>query len=122
MANPKTEPAVTSDEVQEKWQEVQEAVREQVEHKVLGMSYLTAGLIAVGVGALGTAYYLGRRGAEGPRREAAALVAPQSPRPSREGRTADKRVSNVLEPVIDQALRSAVTAVMDGLKHQLSPQ
>ncbi|MEI6500412.1 MAG: hypothetical protein WCP21_05215 [Armatimonadota bacterium] len=111
MTNPKPEPTITSDDLQEKWQEVQEAVRDQVEQKVLGMSYLTAGLVVVGVGALGTAYYLGRHSAAGQGREAVAeATPPQLPRP------APARPSTALDPLLDQALRSAVTALMDRLK------
>ena len=109
MTNPTTEPTVTSDDLQEKWQEVQDAVREQVEHKVLGMSYLTAGLIVVGVGALGTAYYLGRHSAaQG--REVVAEATQQLPRPT------PARAGSALDPLIDQAVRSAVTALVDRLK------
>jgi len=110
MTNPKTEPTVTSDDLQEKWQEVQEAVREQAEQKVLGMSYLTAGLVVVGVGALGTAYYLGRRSAAGEGHEAVAETTPQLPR------SAPARPSTPLDPLVDQVLRQAVTALMDRLK------
>lgn len=116
MANPETEPIVTSEDLQEKWQEVQVAVREQVEQKVLGLSYLTIGLIAVGAGALGTAYYLGRRGASGGRCEMAVKAAASLPN------LPPMPAQSALTPVIDHAVRSVVTAAMDSLKRRSAPQ
>jgi len=92
-------------------------VREKVEGKVLGMSYLTIGMIVLGAGVVGTAYYLGRSSAPGPRPEGEAGREPE-PRASRAARTASKHAKMVIQPVIGQALRSAVTAVTDRLKYQ----
>lgn len=110
MPNPQPEPTVTSEDLQEKWQDVEDAVREQVERKVLGVSYLTLGVLAASVGALGAAYYLGRRTAHstpcrGP--EDAARQAPEPIRP---------RPAAPPNPLLDQLVRSAITAMSDRLK------
>lgn len=112
---PITEETVTSQDLQNKWDEIKLAVRRRTQRRVLGMTTATVAGIVVGAGALGLAYWLGRRGAgkskqqrerPAPGESFVGVEGPQlrSHRPS--------RVSRVIDPAIDTAVSTAVNATV----------
>lgn len=111
---PITEETVTSQDLQDKWNEIKLAVRRRTQRRVLGMTTATVAGIVVGAGALGLAYWLGRRGASKSQRvdrpePGESFIGVERPqlrahRPS--------RVSRVLDPALDTAVSTAVNATV----------
>lgn len=105
---------MTAEDLRAKWDEIKGAVKRRTQRKVLGMSTMAVGGIAVGVGALGLAFWLGRRSVKrGQEREPVkpgesfvGLERPQlqQRRPS--------RVAGMFEPALDTAVSTAVNAAM----------
>ncbi|MBU0610931.1 MAG: hypothetical protein KKI08_23830 [Armatimonadetes bacterium] len=97
---------MTAQDLADKWDEIKQAARGQAERRVLGVTILTAGGIALGLGALATAFVLGRRSAA-PRHE----VVPAEPAPAPEEKpTPRSEVVRSLQPALTSALTALVNA------------
>jgi uncharacterized membrane protein YebE (DUF533 family) len=116
MPEPKPTPpaAVTVHDLQAKWDEIKLAARQQTERRVLGMTALTIGGIALGIGALGAAYWLGRRSARPPTPAAAPAPQPTSPTPRPSPAAAP--VNTALNALVNAAVESGLQALTKRLK------
>ena len=100
------ETAVTAQDLARKWDEIKQAARGRAERRVLGVTILTAGGIALGLGALATAFVLGRRSAA-PRRE----MVPAEPAPApAEPHQPRSEVVRSLQPALNSALTALINA------------
>lgn len=106
------EPTISSDDVTLKWRVVQASVRGEVERRVGGVSALTLGVVALGVGALGAAYYLGKRQS----REVSVASVPPPETISNPAPAPGRRTFALLEPLLEQVLHVAATRLGDRLK------
>lgn len=115
MAKAPDDPLVTTEDLQRQWGQIQETVCTRARQKVLGVPSVALVGIAVGVGALGVAFWLGRRSARAadtPAPVAAPAAAPAaSPGPA----PAAPGLGRALQPMLDAAVRSAVKAVTERL-------
>lgn len=128
MAKGETSKRVTADDLQNKWQELETALKVKTQKKTLGITHLSLGLLAVGVGAVGVAFWLGRRSARSQPVAGASVascsdVAAVSAHPSLPSEGAQSpRLAQILEPVMDIVVRSAMTAITDKLKHKVEAE
>ena len=98
------EKQVTVRDLQTSWDGIKRAARHETERRVLGVTALTVGGIALGVGVLGLAFWLGRRSAAPPQRPA---VAP---------RRLDTPLDTAVNALVNAAVKSAVTALTKRLQ------
>ena len=126
-------PEVSSEDLQSKWDEITSAVRRQTERKVMGVSVLAVGGIVLGVGAVGVAYWLGRRSARHHQPEArlqrvepsaAVQAAPAATRdrPSMLARTLEPALDSAVDSVVNAAVKSAVNALTNRLRSDRQQQ
>jgi len=100
------------------------AVKRQAEQRVMGLSSLALGGIILGAGALGLAYWLGRRSAIPARpapasaESSAGLQRPQSAVRGREGIS----ISRAVEPAPERALDAAVQLGIEALTKRLKEE
>lgn len=109
------EATVTAEDLQDKWNQIKQTVRREAQRRVLGMTYTTAGGIVLGVGALGLAFWLGRRtGIARSRRgmppKEEDVVEIETPRVR--VHRGSSGVSRVLEPALETAVNTAVNAAV----------
>lgn len=122
----KMETCVSAEDVRRKWEDVEATVKSKVQQKALGMSYVTIGAIVLGAGALGAAFWLGRRSAMSgqkmeppkPGESFVGLEQPQLAKVTRSGN--GPALGRVLEPAVDRLVASAVSAVTERMKYKPS--
>jgi len=118
----KKETTVTAEDVQQKWHEVEATVKSKMQRKVVGMSYATLGAIALGVGALGTAFWLGRRSGSArakmaPPRPGESFVGLESAQLQKAGQDGGgANLGQVIEPVVHRLVATALSAASDRMK------
>jgi len=107
MAKPRERPetTVTAQDLQDKWNEIKQVARRETQRRLMGMTVTTLAGVALGAGALGVAFWLGRRSGRARCRPG------QSALPF-EDRPAAPRRAGVLEPALQTAVNSAVNAVV----------
>ncbi|MEN6305924.1 MAG: hypothetical protein ABFD96_24575 [Armatimonadia bacterium] len=122
----KTETTVTADDVQQKWHEVEATVKSTVQRKVMGMSYVTIGAIVVGAGALGAAYWLGRRSGSSRAKTAQpkpgeSFVGLESPQLVKANRSSSgPNLGKIIEPAVHRLVSTALSAATDRMKGKSS--
>lgn len=118
----KTETPVTAEDVQRKWHEVEATVKSKMQRKVMGMSYMTIGAIALGAGALGAAYLLGRRSASAGGRQSSlrpgeSFVGLERAQLAKGGQAGGgANLGKVIEPVVHRLVATALSAASDRMK------
>ena len=125
MAEPNGTPEkpVTAQDLRDKWDEIKQTARRGTQRRVLGMTVLTVGGIALGLGALGAAFWLGRRRSARCRAAAAPEEAPEAvareEAPARPQRRSSA-VSRALEPALDSAVNTVVNAAVKSAVNALT--
>ncbi|MHB8997274.1 MAG: ETRAMP family protein [Armatimonadota bacterium] len=119
------EPVITADDLHEKWEHIEVAVKEKAQQKVMGLSYIAIGGIVLGAAALGTAFYLGRKSAQSgqkmqPPKPGESFVGMEEPQLRRVTGQSNRKLNHLMDPVVDTALRSAVNALTDKLTYKPS--
>lgn len=125
MTKVETEPKITAEDLQHKWEAVEEAVRTKAQQKVAGMSYITIGGIILGAGALGAAFWLGRKSAEAGKQEqppkpGETFVGLAEPQLRRRTSAKQQRLNQIIDPVIEATMKSAVNAITNKLNYKPS--
>ncbi|MCE5241416.1 hypothetical protein LLH23_23370 [bacterium] len=110
------EKQITVRDLQTSWDGIKRAARQETERRVLGMTALTVGGIALGVGVLGLAFWLGRRSAAAPAvpTEAAPAAPPQ--RLVAAPRRLDTPLDTAVNALVNAAVKSAVMALTKRLQ------
>jgi hypothetical protein len=119
------EPVITADDLHEKWENIEHAVKEKAQQKVMGLSYIAIGGIVLGAAALGTAFWLGRKSASSgqkmqPPKPGESFVGMEEPQLRRAAVPSGRKMGQIMEPVVDTALKSAVNALTDKLTYKPS--
>jgi hypothetical protein len=117
------EPVITADDLHEKWEHIEVAVKAKAQEKVMGLSYVAIGGIVLGAAALGTAFWLGRKSAQSvqktqPPKPGESFVGMEEPQLRRV--QSNRKLNHIMEPVVDSALKSAVNALTDKLTYKPS--
>ena len=110
------EKQITVRDLQTSWDGIKRAVRHETERRVLGMTTLTVGGIALGVGVLGLAFWLGRRSATPPAAPAAEAPAAPPQRPAVAPRRLDTPLDTAVNALVNAAVKSAVAALTKRLQ------
>lgn len=117
------EETVTAEDIKAKWHKVEEAVQRTTHQKVVGVSYITVGAIVLGAGALGTAFWLGRRSATAgqkaqPPQPGQSFVGVERPQMAARPSRGNNRLGMILQPMVDSVVRSAVSAMSDRIRYK----
>lgn len=120
MAKTETEPKVTAEDLQRKWENVEDAVKAKAQQKVAGLSYIAIGGIVLGASALGLAFWLGRKSADSgkptqPPKPGESFVGMEAPQLRQRAPANNHRLSQIIDPMIDATMKSAVNALTDKL-------
>ena len=121
MAKTQAEPRVTTEDLQRKWENIEDALNATAQQKVAGLSQVAVAGIVLGIGALGLAFWLGRRSAAAAPSTSGRLDAgeaafeAEAPRPAQHAARPHDALNQILNPVIGAAVKSAVNALGDRL-------
>jgi hypothetical protein len=129
MTDKDRDPTVSGADLQSKWEEITAAVKRQTERKVAGVSALAVGGVVLGLGAIGVAFWLGRRSAKHHHHDQPPPSAPQNAvadrsqatpaeRPSRLARTLEPALDSAVDTVVAAAVKSAVNALTNRLRNE----
>lgn len=125
MTRVETEPKITAEDLEAKWEAVEDAIKSTAHRKVAGLSYVAIGGIVLGAGALGLAFWLGRKSAEPAKAEqlsqpGESFVGLAEPQLRQRGLAPNQRLNQFIEPLIEAGIKKAVNALTDKVTYKPS--